>query len=575
MNRILLSWILFFSLKAAAQTCPPNIGFENGDFTNWECFSGYVNGDGSYSIASTGTEPVFGRQLMISKANDSQAVDPYGGFPILCPNGSNYSVRLGNTDVKPPFPQGVAERISYTFTVPLNQPDYTIFYNYAIVLQDPAPGGTPHSTPEKPLFSAEIYDVESNQYITCASFSYNAGSSLPGFIESPSNNGKGIVYYKPWTPASINLRGYGGRTVRLEFTARDCTPGGHFGYAYLDVNEPCGTAISGAQYCSGQKALTLYAPAGFYQYYWYNATDFSKVLGTDYTLKIDPAPANLTRYALRIVPFPGLGCPDTVYATVNAINAEFNFKIRDSIAICPGAGAVDLTGSTVTAGSSGNLKYTYYTDPEGVNFLANPNAITRGGTYYIKAVNPYGCNDILPIKVVISNPTFTPTDPATVVYPAAIDLSATYKPDTALTYSFYKDVLATVPLTNFNALHYSGIYYIKATNKFGCYTIRAVTVTVNPPPPPIFNAASAFTPNNDGVNDIFKISITGFGLFKNMQIFNRQGALLFTSNDINIGWDGNFNGKPVPIGTYYWVVKAENTYFRSAITQSGYIAVLR
>jgi gliding motility-associated-like protein len=570
MNRILLLVILFFTLKAAAQTCPPNIGFESGTFENWDCSSGTVDQGGGLHLTSSG--PAFGRHTIYQKANNP-GVDRYGSFPQLCPNGSNYSIQLGDDETP-----SIAQRITYTFVVPANQADYTIFYTYAAVLQDVVPEDSQHTTPQKPMFSAEIYDVATNQYITCASFSYNSGSSLPGFIPSnippPKPKPGGIVYYKNWTPASINLRGYGGRTIRLEFTTRCCTPGGHFGYAYIDVNEPCGTAITGNQFCTGEKSLKLYSPAGFYQYYWYNS-DFSKLLGTSYTLNINPAPPDLTRYALRIVPYPGLGCPDTIYTTIHAVNSQFTFKIPDSIAICPGAGSVDITKASVTAGSSSNLTYTYYSDADGQNFLAYANAISRSGTYYIKALNSSGCSNILPIKVIISNPIFNPVDPAPVVYPARIDLSATYRVDTSFTYSYYKDALATVPLTNFNNLHYSGIYYIKATSSLGCYTIKAVTVRVNPPPPPTIAGPNTFTPNNDGVNDLFKITILGYGRFKNLQVFNRLGALVFSSTDINTAWDGNFKGKSVPTGTYYWVVNAENTYFRSAISQSGYIAVIR
>ncbi|OCX51131.1 hypothetical protein BEL04_20695 [Mucilaginibacter sp. PPCGB 2223] len=565
MNKYVLLFIALFTLRATAQNCPPNIGFEDGNFTNWDCSAGTVDQSGVLHLTATG--PVPGRHTMYYK-NGTPGVDAYGGFSRICPNGSNYSIQLGNSDVP-----SIAERISYTFTVPANASDYTIFYNYACVLQDPAPGGTNHTTEQKPLFSAQIYDVATGQYIPCASFSYNAGSSLPGFKQSLFNNSKGIVYYKDWTPASINLRGYGGRVMRLEFTARCCTPGGHFGYAYLDVNEGCSSAITGNAFCTNEKSLKLYSPAGFDQYYWYNE-DYTKLLGTQYSLTITPPPADQTKYNLIIVPFAGLGCRDTLHTTINAINAEFDFNLPDSIAICPGQGTVDITKPSYVRGSSPNLTYAYYSDPDGVNFLPNPTSLGPG-VYYVKASNPFGCSNILPVKIIISTPIFNPVRPAPVTYPEGIDLSATFTADTSLTYTYYSDPLATVPLTNFNNLHYSGIYYIKATNKFGCYTIKAIAVTVNPPPPPTITAPNTFTPNNDGVNDYFGITISGYGTFKNLKIYNRLGELLFTSYDINKLWDGKFDGKPVPGGTYYWVLTAVNTYFRTSINTSGYITVIR
>jgi hypothetical protein len=61
-----------------------------------------------------------------------QDKDPYGHFPVNCPNGSGYSIRLGNSGV-----QAQAERVSYTFTVPADKNEYSFIYNYAIVFQNP------------------------------------------------------------------------------------------------------------------------------------------------------------------------------------------------------------------------------------------------------------------------------------------------------------------------------------------------------------------------------------------------------------------------------------------------------
>ncbi|MFX8914776.1 hypothetical protein ABTM95_19250, partial [Acinetobacter baumannii] len=89
-------------------------------------------------------------------------------------------------------------------------------------------------------------------YVDCPSFSFVASGNLPGF--QLSNIGSD-VYFKPWSPVSIKLVGYAGKTIRLEFTTNDCTKGGHFGYAYLDVNENCTSPIDGNVYCNGAEQL--------------------------------------------------------------------------------------------------------------------------------------------------------------------------------------------------------------------------------------------------------------------------------------------------------------------------------
>jgi gliding motility-associated-like protein len=66
---------------------------------------------------------------------------------------------------------------------------------------------------------------------------------------------------------------------------------------------------------------------------------------------------------------------------------------------------------------------------------------------------------------------------------------------------------------------------------------------------------TAFTPNNDGKNDVFRVlSNASFNKFK-LQIFNRWGELLFTSNNSAQGWDGNYKDTPQLPGSYVWAVE--------------------
>ncbi len=64
---------------------------------------------------------------------------------------------------------------------------------------------------------------------------------------------------------------------------------------------------------------------------------------------------------------------------------------------------------------------------------------------------------------------------------------------------------------------------------------------------------SAFTPNQDGLNDTFEPKGRFIGTFQ-MKIFNRWGELIFVSNDLLEGWDGHYRGKPVTEGAYIYKV---------------------
>jgi gliding motility-associated-like protein len=65
---------------------------------------------------------------------------------------------------------------------------------------------------------------------------------------------------------------------------------------------------------------------------------------------------------------------------------------------------------------------------------------------------------------------------------------------------------------------------------------------------------NAFTPNGDGLNDEFRVT----GLYRNisfsMYIYNRWGELVFTSDDIDKGWNGICGGQYCPADSYVWII---------------------
>ena len=560
---LLLILLLTFFKTAQAQTvscAPPNIGFEDGTFTNWQCYIGKIEKSGDINVDLS--IPVPNRHTMISKGDPS--VDPYGNFPVLCPNGSGHSIRLGNADTG-----AQAERVAYTFKIPVGASKYNLIFNYAVVLQNPT-----HAPQQQPRFTVKIYNLTDNDYIDCSSFNFIASSDLPGFKLS-KNESRTSIYYKDWSSATINLEGDAGKTIRLEFTTNDCSVGGHFGYAYLDVNEDCTAPITGNSYCTGQTGIKLAGPSGFATYTWYNA-DFSQLLGTGQFLHVTPAPPDQTKYALTLQPLNGLGCIDTVYTVVNKIDAGFVFQVDDTVYACSKTPA-DLTAAYITAGSSSNLIYSYYNDADGLQFLYNPNAITAGGTYYINALNPSGCTNTLPVKVVfIDDETLKVTNPPEVIYPATADITTSFIHNSKFTYSYYVRSDATDPVADPAHVIKSGTYYIKSTSTtVDCSTITPVQVTIDPPPPPQINIFNTFTPNNDGVNDHFFVTIEGYATFGSLKVFNRNGQLIFETMSIDNYWDGTFNGRPANSGTYYYIFEGINSYYQSKIVQSGYIALIR
>lgn len=66
---------------------------------------------------------------------------------------------------------------------------------------------------------------------------------------------------------------------------------------------------------------------------------------------------------------------------------------------------------------------------------------------------------------------------------------------------------------------------------------------------------TAFTPNNDGHNDVFKmVNVTNETLLE-MRVFNRWGTVVFSTNDISKGWDGRYKGQEQPMAVYGYAIK--------------------
>jgi gliding motility-associated-like protein len=84
----------------------------------------------------------------------------------------------------------------------------------------------------------------------------------------------------------------------------------------------------------------------------------------------------------------------------------------------------------------------------------------------------------------------------------------------------------------------------------------------------------AFTPNGDGINDRWLITNGNCLTSAKAQVFNRYGAKVFESNDYKNDWDGTYNGKPLPDGTYYYKI-----YFKlvsgKEVFLTGDVTILR
>ena len=96
-----------------------------------------------------------------------------------------------------------------------------------------------------------------------------------------------------------------------------------------------------------------------------------------------------------------------------------------------------------------------------------------------------------------------------------------------------------------------GLYFLTGTNECGSY---ADSITIATGPCDIM-MPTAFTPNGDGMNDIFRVKYPFPVKQFNMIIYDRWGEKVFETSNINNGWDGIFKGLPALQGSYVWVIR--------------------
>lgn len=124
----------------------------------------------------------------------------------------------------------------------------------------------------------------------------------------------------------------------------------------------------------------------------------------------------------------------------------------------------------------------------------------------------------------------------------------------------------------FRHIESEGLYWIVASNP--CVSvIDSIFVNFDDCGPVLF-IPNTFSPNSDGLNDVFEIGAIKNISKLNIMIFNRWGQKLFESNSANFEWNGKYNGKECPEGVYYWVINYEDIFGKSH-EANGTVSLLR
>ena len=115
-------------------------------------------------------------------------------------------------------------------------------------------------------------------------------------------------------------------------------------------------------------------------------------------------------------------------------------------------------------------------------------------------------------------------------------------------------------------------FYVTVTDSISCSATAQVRVTVYDDP--TYYMPNAFSPNGDGVNDVFRPIPVGIVSTQYFRVFDRFGRLLFESSKFMDGWDGTYKGVDQPIGNYVYIIQGVNK-FGNVIQKKGNVVLIR
>ena len=290
---------------------------------------------------------------------------------------------------------------------------------------------------------------------------------------------------------------------------------------------------------------------------WSRVSDFSNNLGNQATLKRDTLSRTENTFYLKATDPKGCFWRDTVVISAFPVEAS----MPDNYVVCK---PVDLTTVTIKDNdpNQGLKNYSWFpvisltTKPnEGPNAIYKINATSLVNVNF---ENKYGCKktletqlELIDIKVNIATDKETlikgNNEIANISVTGCTDCAYTWTPSTGLNATNSASVRATPQDTT--------IYKVVVSKK-GCKeekTIRINVDNVNCGEPNIF-VPNAFTPNNDGNNDILKVRGRWISKLQ-FVVYNRWGQEMFTTTDLNNGWNGVFKGNEVAPDVYNYFLQ--------------------
>jgi len=271
-------------------------------------------------------------------------------------------------------------------------------------------------------------------------------------------------------------------------------------------------------------------------------------------------------YQVKLIINSNTGCSDTLKKQIEVFPLPDISTSKDTI-ICRG----DFVNLFALGGEN------YYWLPDKYldnSLIENPVSTPDSSiTYRVNVTDKNFCENFSEIKIKVQQEPEIVLNDTSIVIGETINLNISSS-DIA-TYSWLPeyDILCSDCSENTLKPLETTFYQITVTDTMGCFT-KTFEYLVDVMLKYSVDVPTAFSPNNDGVNDVIYVDGWGVKELLEFNIYNRFGELVFSSNDINVGWNGTYKNKLQNIESYTYSVKVL-TYDDQILTKTGGIKLLK
>ena len=297
------------------------------------------------------------------------------------------------------------------------------------------------------------------------------------------------------------------------------------------------------------------------------------------------------------------GCTAQATNTVQLnVTPPATFALASVYINCGASTATLIAGQTGTTGAAGTYSYTWK-PPSQLAGMSCPGGVScystttnMPGIYFVSILNTVnGCvaNNSVAVYAGVLNASFN-ADPYTGFSPLSVNFDNTtalqnlttgtvtttwnYGNGISMTFSGTSSSYS-VPIDGSSIYQSAGSYTVymivtQSTGTASCIGTASTVITVELPSK--LDVPNVFTPNADGVNDLFTLQTTNLTEIT-CTIFDRWGVKMYDvkADKGNISWDGkNFSNKDVPAGTYFYILKAKGKDLKD-YEQKGTVSLYR